>query len=232
MGKRKRARKKAKKRRKTIPKATETEVLLRSRRRCCICYGLHRKDEEVTGQIAHLDRDPSNVELDNLAWMCLEHHAQYDSRTSQCKNLTESEVRTYREELCSKYSYWNSATQQQLLCFLADTTTDQKIIEGALSVARSLYAFPFVVVYDALTESEFEGMDFDWLGPQIWILQYMESWGLLTVELGERQEGQITLTTVKVEHKPVCKELASTLVSREDCPEDIKKRHSSVKANE
>ena len=51
------------------------------------------------GQIAHLDRDPSNNALDNLAFLCLPHHDEYDSTTSQSKNLTIHEVKRYRAML-------------------------------------------------------------------------------------------------------------------------------------
>jgi hypothetical protein len=51
------------------------------------------------GQIAHLDKDPSNNALDNLAFLCLAHHDQYDSSTRQSKGLTIEEVKHYRTEL-------------------------------------------------------------------------------------------------------------------------------------
>jgi len=85
--------------RKAIPLDIENEVLLLCRRRCCICSGLNRSLEIVQGQIAHLDHDAANNALDNLSYLCLPHHDQYDSRTSQSKGLKESEVRHFREEL-------------------------------------------------------------------------------------------------------------------------------------
>lgn len=81
---------------------TEAEVLTCSRRRCCICFGLSRDVEVKTGQIAHLDGDNSNSAPDNLAFLCFEHHDQFDSSTSQSKNFTLSEVKKYREELYEK----------------------------------------------------------------------------------------------------------------------------------
>jgi hypothetical protein len=85
--------------RKRLSPATEAEVLSLSRRRCCICFGLHRDVLIKQGQIAHLDKDPSNDALDNLAFLCLPHHDQYDSKTSQSKNFALSEVKLYRREL-------------------------------------------------------------------------------------------------------------------------------------
>jgi DNA-binding MarR family transcriptional regulator len=58
--------------------------------------------EVKAGQIAHPDGDRSNSTVDNLAFLCLVHHDQYDSRTSQSKNLTVEEVKTYRTELHDK----------------------------------------------------------------------------------------------------------------------------------
>lgn len=85
--------------RRRVSRATEAAVLKRSRRRCCICFGLNRDVELKIGQIAHLDGDRSNSTEDNLAFLCLVHHDQYDSRTSQSKNLTVEEVKAYRTEL-------------------------------------------------------------------------------------------------------------------------------------
>jgi hypothetical protein len=50
-------------------------------------------------QIAHLDRDASNNEIENFAFLCLTHHDQYDTRTSQTKRLTEGEVKHFRQKL-------------------------------------------------------------------------------------------------------------------------------------
>jgi hypothetical protein len=55
--------------------------------------------DEKIGQIAHLDKDPSNYAEDNLAFMCLEHHTLFDSTTSQHKNYTLREVKTARRKL-------------------------------------------------------------------------------------------------------------------------------------
>jgi hypothetical protein len=85
--------------RKAIPKATQEELLTRCARRCCLCFGLKADFGEKPGQIAHLDHDASNDDIDNLAWLCLEHHDQYDGRTSQSKGLTMGEVTRYRAEL-------------------------------------------------------------------------------------------------------------------------------------
>jgi hypothetical protein len=94
--------------RKKTPDPTEAEVLTRSARRCCLCYGLNRDFQEKAGQIAHLDRNPRNDKLENLAWLCLPHHDQYDSRTSQSKNTTPSEAKKYRTQLYEAVQQWRN----------------------------------------------------------------------------------------------------------------------------
>ncbi|PSB23658.1 hypothetical protein C7B82_30810 [Stenomitos frigidus ULC18] len=88
--------------RKSIPLNTIDEVLLQSRRRCAICFGLKFDTRIKHGQIAHLDQNNTNADVDNLVFLCLHHHDEYDSKTSQSKGMTVGEVRTHRKEL---YSY-------------------------------------------------------------------------------------------------------------------------------
>lgn len=85
--------------RRALPVDTETEVLVRSRRRCALCYGVDRNFDEQLGQIAHIDKNRANNSLDNLAWLCLKHHSLYDSTTSQHKNYRPKEVKAYRKKL-------------------------------------------------------------------------------------------------------------------------------------
>lgn len=85
--------------RRAIPTDTQTAILVRSRRRCCLCFGLERTLDIVPGQLAHVDRDPSNHALENLAFLCLRHHDAYDSRTRQSKNITAAELVRYRDDL-------------------------------------------------------------------------------------------------------------------------------------
>lgn len=86
--------------RKKLTQDVQTEVLVASRRRCCICFGLHGDlTFKPQGQLAHVDRDPANSDADNLAFMCLEHHDWFDTRPSQSKGPTPEEARRYRNEL-------------------------------------------------------------------------------------------------------------------------------------
>lgn len=86
-------------RRPKIPDDVLAEVLLDCRRRCCVCFGLDGDPGIKHGQVAHLDHDRTNNRRENLAWLCLRHHDQFDSRTSQSKGLTRLEVDAFRNEL-------------------------------------------------------------------------------------------------------------------------------------
>lgn len=85
--------------RKAITTQVQTQVLIRCRRRCAVCYGLNHDVTRKKGQIAHLDGNNSNSNIENLVYLCFDHHDEYDSTTRQSKNLTLAEVRHYRNEL-------------------------------------------------------------------------------------------------------------------------------------
>jgi len=88
-----------------VPKAIQTTVLTSSKRRCCICFGLNGDLDIKKGQIAHIHHDSSNNIPENLAFLCLNHHDEYDSKTSQAKSILDSEVKAYLADL---YHYWET----------------------------------------------------------------------------------------------------------------------------
>jgi hypothetical protein len=90
--------------RKPIPDSTQVKILMKSRRRCCLCWGFKGEDVVKKGQIAHLDGKNSNCKEDNLVFLCLEHHDEYDSTPRQSKGLREQEVRKWRDELYKRTS--------------------------------------------------------------------------------------------------------------------------------
>jgi len=85
--------------RKKLTDEVETQVLTLSKRRCAICFGISSDMNEQYGQIAHLDGNPNNNDLDNLAFLCLNHHDKFDSKTSQSKNYKKNEIKIYRDQL-------------------------------------------------------------------------------------------------------------------------------------
>lgn len=118
---------------------TQFAVLYSSARRCCICFALDRNYTEKKGQIAHLDRDPSNNSLDNLAWLCLEHHDAYDTRTSQIKGFSKSEVRRYRHLLYDEVAKRREPE-------VGDELTAEKILKNKL-IRDNIGLFFFAALY-------------------------------------------------------------------------------------
>lgn len=88
--------------RKKVPDHIQAELLTLSARRCALCFGVDHDYSEKSGQIAHLDDNPANNNIENLCWLCLAHHDKYDTKTSQSKNYTLKEVVGYRDSLYNK----------------------------------------------------------------------------------------------------------------------------------
>src|SRR2546423_4966331 len=93
--------------------SVETQVLIKSRRRCALCFGLRGDLREKNGQLAHVDRNPANSAADNLCYVCLEHHDQYDSSRSQSKGYTPGELRHHREALYADIEKFGIRTEEQ-----------------------------------------------------------------------------------------------------------------------
>ena len=82
-----------------IPKDVELQVILRSARRCAMCYALQSDSGIHDGQISHIDHKPTNNDPENLVFLCLSHHNDYDTKKSQAKNYSLDEVKRYRDTL-------------------------------------------------------------------------------------------------------------------------------------
>ena len=89
--------------RKPIPPVVQADVVIKSRRRCPLCVFLDGNESERPGQIAHLNGDHGDNRFENLVWLCLEHHDKFDSTTSQTKNYTQVEVKSYRDKFYARY---------------------------------------------------------------------------------------------------------------------------------
>lgn len=69
-----------------------------------MCFGLHNDASIKDGQLAHVNRDAEDSRLENLAFLCLQHHDQYDTRRSQSKGFTEDELLEYRAKLYENFN--------------------------------------------------------------------------------------------------------------------------------
>jgi hypothetical protein len=169
-------------RRKRVADAIQAEVLVKSRRRCCVCYGLKRDLKIKQGQIAHLDQNSANNIESNLAFLCFDHHDQFDSTTSQSKNLTAKEVITYKRELYRHFSPWGIDQSEHLLNYLAASIDAKAMAETLWKVGRRITAFPDYPIMLALKEQELELMDGETAMFVAYVLDNTASWGLVTYD--------------------------------------------------
>jgi hypothetical protein len=90
-----------KKPRSKVPDHIAAQVEFKADRTCCVC-----REPRQALQIHHLDDDPSNNSLENLAALCLQHHNDTQLKGGFGRKLNAAQVRLYRDE-------WYKAIQQR-----------------------------------------------------------------------------------------------------------------------
>ena len=76
-----------------VPDDISAEVMFQHDRTCCVC-----RDPGLQVQIHHIDEDPTNHAIDNLAVLCLEHHEQTQTRGGFARKLRAADVIPYRDD--------------------------------------------------------------------------------------------------------------------------------------
>lgn len=144
--------------------AVAADILYRSRRRCCLCFFLDGDEGVQEGQLAHIDRNSSNSSEDNLVYLCARHHNLYDTRYSQAKSFSSSEVRRYKKELYTRLGtqkdQWEIVLKGRLTDFseerLNDLVANLKNLAGGLEISiREVREGSVIVRFDA-AEGAFE----------------------------------------------------------------------------
>ena len=195
-----------------VSESIQAEVLVECRRRCCVCFGLNRDEDWKVGQIAHLDRNPSNNAKENLAFLCFDHHDLYDSCTSQSKGLQRKEVETYREELLYKFNNWSANVKRdELLNFLVFVTDLSVMAEAAIKVGKSLDFLGEDLVLSVLTNDSFDSNDGMLWWPYVGALDHFASWGWLSFIQEEREADGDMRMFFDVTRAPVCDDVAAKI---------------------
>lgn len=201
--------------RKKISDSVQTEILVQSRRRCCICFGLNRDETIKRGQLAHVDGDSSNNAPENLAYLCFDHHDEFDSRTSQSKGLLPSEILKYRDELYYHFGNWAARIKRdELLNFLAfKYASIESLAEAAIEAAGQTVFYGTEHAFDVLITDEIDYCDGDLYMPHISALDIYSSWGLLTFSYKEREmENGFPRVFISAKRLPICDKIAQRVL--------------------
>lgn len=75
-----------------IPDNVAAEVMFASDRTCCVCREPNRKTE-----IHHIDGDPSNNDISNLAVVCKDHQSDAHTNHAFARNLSADVIRKYNK---------------------------------------------------------------------------------------------------------------------------------------
>ena len=141
--------------RETVTAETEIRVLIRSRRRCALCYKLEGDLARKEGQIAHVDRDNENSAFSNLAFLCLPHHNAYDSRPSQAKAFKPGELTSYRDDLYEHIESGACLQDPPKLPSIGDGQgCSVEVYQLRIPVFRAVRAFLSRIVQEAAVERE------------------------------------------------------------------------------
>lgn len=146
--------------RKPIPQEIITAVLVSSARRCCLCFGIKGDFEQKQGQVAHVDHNSANPDFDNLAFLCLHHHDQYDSQTRQSKGFTIQELKAYRDLLYREVERCRNSPSGMD----AENPNEQMRFDagGRIQAVRKelgIKVSQFVEILKYPSQSEFEGIE-------------------------------------------------------------------------
>ena len=126
-----------------VPVDVVAEVMLRSARTCCVCM-----EPRLAVQTHHIDDDPSNSDIENLAVLCLECHNDTLIKGGFGRKLNAPMVRRFRDEWHAlvqrrRALLVEAAVQSGTSAFLTaedDTQADQTLaaLPQMLIVARRL----------------------------------------------------------------------------------------------
>lgn len=83
--------------RKRISDELAAQIMFDSKFKCCICEDGSRGD-----QIHHIDGNSSNSTYDNLAFLCLKHHADASEKNEMRRKISARAVRKFRENWYKK----------------------------------------------------------------------------------------------------------------------------------
>lgn len=126
-----------------LPKEIKNKILIEVHHRCCICVE-HRK----VANIHHIDENHSNNNYDNLVALCAECHADLHTKSTMRTNITNEQVRKYKEiwkdkcnDLEEKLKINSDIVSQYYYINVHRLDTIFKAITGSSLIANAPYRF-------------------------------------------------------------------------------------------
>lgn len=166
-----------------IPTEVIAEVLIECRRRCCLCVYLDNDRTQRKGQIAHVNQRRDDKRKVNLAYLCLDHHDDYDGRTSQSKGFTEKELRFYRDKLVAELAATEAPPANEAARMADALIAEEKHEEGA---PRGWH-FPFWLLADC---------------PELFAFRSPGADGICMIERVDLPDGRIAIACVEIPGNP------------------------------
>jgi hypothetical protein len=84
-----------------IPEKITAKLIVENRRRCCIC-----REPRRPIQIHHIDSNPSNNEMNNLAVLCIECHSNVSGNQGFGKSYSVEEVKLHKQSWELRCKVW------------------------------------------------------------------------------------------------------------------------------
>ena len=151
----------------TIPENLVVEVMFASDRTCCVC-----RLEKNKCQIHHIDENPKNNDLDNLAVLCVFSHIDAHNKAPFVRNLKPDLIRLYN-------SSWREIVKHRLLPDTVNLNSielaAEALLEASLDCHRWKINFMHLAGPDLPSGRESEFTDVWDAFAELWIPKYTES---------------------------------------------------------
>lgn len=92
--------------RKPIPHQIQSRLLIANRHACCVC-------QKIRVQIHHIDGNPNNNEITNLAALCVDHHDMASMQIGLTKKLQPYQIKEYKRS-------WEAKCEADIMALARD----------------------------------------------------------------------------------------------------------------
>ncbi len=128
--------------RQQVPAAIAARVLFQSDRTCCVC---RTRGKPV--QIHHIDDDPSNGTLDNLAVLCLDCHTATQITGGFHRKLDADQIILYRDDWVANVGRERAEVRAAIADDLLGSDTEVKLATSIAEIYREADAYESLAMH-------------------------------------------------------------------------------------